>query len=432
MKRIWVIFGIVFLIILSIVIFVWFNLTNIHVDNISYEVVDGKIYADVKVVSYFKTFCDLDDKTILVENNHCKFEVQNKEMIIKIYSRFKSLNRIINPNINKVIDFETKDTYYLIIGEEQEINVDATVIGNPDIRIELREKDSTLLDIKENKIKGLNKGEAILIVKVDDIEKEVKVVVTDLIGEMVYNPQKELLPCNIYSSQDNDILDKLLEERVNKAGYKTRAAAVAAARFLTLEFPYRVPYFYENGRINGTGVHYADGEGRYYKKGLYLNDTRKEDIRYVYRGPSIWGCPLVNLEDAKEYGYYMGALMPNGLDCSGFISWVLFQAGFDPGDIGAGETPDAYQMTDLGDFRRTTDDILYSDKVKAGDLFNYWGHIAMIVGITDDDFYVAESLQMYKGVVVRKYSKKNVSAMFPYIVLMDSYYQNDGNYTEMF
>lgn len=58
MKRIWVIFGIVFLIILSIVIFVWFNLTNIHVDNISYEVVDGKIYADVKVVSYFKTFCD--------------------------------------------------------------------------------------------------------------------------------------------------------------------------------------------------------------------------------------------------------------------------------------------------------------------------------------------------------------------------------------
>ena len=53
---------------------------------------------------------------------------------------------------------------------------------------------------------------------------------------MVYNPQKELLPCNIYSSQDNDILDKLLEERVNKAGYKTRAAAVAAARFLTLDF----------------------------------------------------------------------------------------------------------------------------------------------------------------------------------------------------
>ena len=30
--------------------------------------------------------------------------------------------------------------------------------------------------------------------------------------------------------------------------------------------------------------------------------------------------------------------MPNGLDCSGFIAWVLKNAGFDPGDIGAGDT----------------------------------------------------------------------------------------------
>ena len=73
-------------------------------------------------------------------------------------------------------------------------------------------------------------------------------------------------------------------------------AAVVAARFLTLELPYRIPYFYENGRVSDTGVHFVDGEGRYYKKGLYLAESKKKDIIASWTGPAIWGCPLKNLE----------------------------------------------------------------------------------------------------------------------------------------
>ena len=42
-------------------------------------------------------------------------------------------------------------------------------------------------------------------------------------------------------------VDDILEYKINKAGYLTRAGVVEAMRFITLDFPYRVNYFYENG-----------------------------------------------------------------------------------------------------------------------------------------------------------------------------------------
>ena len=42
-----------------------------------------------------------------------------------------------------------------------------------------------------------------------------------------------------------------------------------------------------------------------------------------------------------------------------------------------------------------------------------------------------ESLNNYKGVVLKKYSKKKVINSFPYVVLMDSVYSGDGNLTNM-
>ena len=118
--------------------------------------------------------------------------------------------------------------------------------------------------------------------------------------------------------------------------------------------------------------------------------------------------------------------MPNGLDCSGFVTWSLKNAGFDPGDVGAGESPDIdNQCTDLGEFRYLANEI---DNVKVGDLLNWWGHIAMLIGIDEDTYYVAESLSYIGGVRAMIYTKKELLNTFEYVVLMDKFYKKDGNY----
>ena len=81
-------------------------------------------------------------------------------------------------------------------------------------------------------------------------------------------------------------MDAILEDRVNDAGYQTRAGVVAAARFLGLEFPYRINYFTENGRMDSCYGGKIDGEGRYYHKGLYLDESRFSQIEKSWAGPA--------------------------------------------------------------------------------------------------------------------------------------------------
>ena len=187
-----------------------------------------------------------------------------------------------------------------------------------------------------------------------------------------------------------------------------------------MEFPYRIRYFSENGREATNGV---QGEGRYYNEGLYLHESRYVNIKKPLRGPKPWGCQLWS--DPSE-GY-----RPNGLDCSGYISWVMLNGGFDVGDIGAGESAYPHQLTDTGKFTSVTNSLIKSGQIKVGDLFNLPGHISIIIGIDDENFYVAESLNTYKGLVVKTYSKKKVMRTFKYVVLMDDVYKNDGKLTNM-
>ena len=91
---------------------------------------------------------------------------------------------------------------------------------------------------------------------------------------------------------------------------------VEAARFLTLHFPYKIEYFYENGRLGTNGI---DGEGRYYHKGLYLNSSKYSTISKSKNGPKVWGCSLYSTPVKRNDN--------NGLDCSGFVSWALLNGG---------------------------------------------------------------------------------------------------------
>ena len=329
-----------------------------------------------------------------------------------------------------VLDFNVKDKYYLPVDYEMTLAEDKIVVGEPVINwISLSES----VQIVNGKLKTSKVGNAIVRGFVNDnVVKEVEIVVTDTIVAMPYtfNDKKDYLPCNEYTLEESQLLDEILEYRISEAGYQTRAGAVAAARFLTLEFPYRIAYYWETGRLNNTGKKYVDGEGRYYHKGLYLHESKKESIVASALGPQIWGCKMRCYEDDPPY-FYPGRKYPNGLDCSGFVSWVLYNAGFDVGDRGAGESPTPYQLTDVGNFRTLTSSLIKSGKIKPGDLFNYWGHISILVGEDDNNYYIAESLNTFGGVVIKTYSKKRVMNTFKYVVLMDELYKEDGNLTDL-
>lgn len=406
------------------------SLISVNGDNNTFTIeIDGKGQEEFSCLVYN----DLNKYDVKAINNKCEITLDiNKDYLVSLYNLKTSTKEVyLTDYINNVLAFNfNEEVIYLTLGKEKNFVYNELLIDKDKNKEDIIIKDESVAVIENNIIKGLKVGETEIYAK--KLKKTMKVIVTDLISEpYLSEKKKEIIQCNQYSKEESEELDKILAYRINTAGYKTRAAAVAAARFITLEFKYRIPYFYENGRVHESGVHFADGEGRYYKTGLYLHEDKKKDIIASWRGPAIWGCPLTNLEDEPGYGYIMGAKKPNGLDCSGFVSWALLNAGFDPGDIGAGDTDYKYQMTKLGKFTPLTDDLIKSGKIRTGDLINYWGHIGIIIGIDDDNIYVAESLPNLGGLVAKKYQKTKIRNTFTHVVLMDEYYVNDGNLTNM-
>lgn len=396
----------------------------------------------------FKCVAEYQDKKIEVDgnNNRCEFNLTNDAN----YNLYLVNNNGIKSNIYEINNIGTdvlsfnfaSDKLYLAVGEEANINYYDIVLNNKEVDYDFKSEDEKVAKIENNKIIGVSKGETYIYS--NKVKETLKIKVTDLITKpYATKDKKELLPCNAYTEEEAKELDEILAYKINNAGYQTRAGALAAARFLTLEFQYRVPYYYETGRIkyenkscnmSNINTYVVDGEGRYYHQGMYLAESKKSSITASKEGPAIWGCKIRNLEKKPEYGFISGALMPNGLDCSGFVTWSLKNAGFEPGDVGAGEDPGRNcQCTDLGEFVPLTNELLNSGKLKAGDLINWWGHIAMIIGIDkeNDTYYIAESLSYIGGVRAMIYSKKELLNTFKYVVLMDSFYQKDGNYTIM-
>ena len=365
------------------------------------KIVDGKCILNISMESGNVVFVD-------------EYELSRKEFEVTDY----------------VIDINEKDRYYLPLNKEIEIGKEVIGVGNPLVTwITV----SDAVKIENGKLKAIKAGNAVVkAISNDKVVHEINVVVTDTIVEKPkkFNKKKKYLPCKEFTEEEARLLDEILEYRVNEVGYGTRAAAVEVARFLTLEFPYRITYFYETGRLNTPGRAKVDGEGRYYHKGLYLSENKFKELAYIGNGPAIWGCGLRCYEDAPPY-FKPGYKYPNGLSCSGFVTWVLYNAGFDVGDIGAGESAYPHQLTDTGKFTSVTSSLIKSGKIKVGDLFNVWGHISILVGEDDKNYYIAESLDLYGGVVINTYSKSTVKNYFPYVVLMDELYKENGRLTDL-
>ena len=244
---------------------------------------------------------------------------------------------------------------------------------------------------------------------------------------MTLNNNKPYLPCMRYTEEEARTFDRILESRIKEAGEGTRGATVAIARFLTMEFPYQIRYFNENGRLNGHGRPYIDGEGRYYHKGLYLSEDKYKDIvRSTPSGPKVWGCNI--------YDQFIAKMNMNGFTCSGFVTWVLYNAGLNPGDVGAGDYPQFNDdLSDMGPHHEITEEYMKTGNYKVGDFIGRNGHAALIIGISDDTIYTAESLPpKLKVYIYGRYQGIVQDNNLTYVIEMDDNYPNgEGYYTNM-
>ena len=330
----------------------------------------------------------------------------------------------------KSIKFKV-DTFYLAVGESEKLNYDIES-SKDDYKLTWSSENEDIVSISDGKIVGVNLGTSVVTLKSESGKKaEVSVMVTDLIRKPELDDKKKFLPCHAYTEEEAHIIDEALRTRVLNKGEGTRAALIETIRFMTLSFKYKVSYFYENGRMHESGVRKADGEGRYYHKGLYLSEDKFKDIKVSYKGPAIWGCPLTNLQDHNRYK--PGAKMPNGLDCSGFVTWSLYNSGLDVGDIGAGINDRHKDMSDVGEMHSLTYEYANSGDYKVGDVIARWGHTALIAGKDSEYLYIAESL--LKGVRIEKVSYKNPNSSlykyYAYINKMDKEYSKNDDYTDM-
>lgn len=377
--------------------------------------------------------CKIDKKWIKSKSKICAFETV--DTLDKIYLKNK-YNNIFEYTVNKdftvVNDITVNiDKAYLAINGEEKLEVNIDSKGNIKDKLEYKSENENIAVVSDDGVvTGISNGETNIIVKLRDKEKKVNVIVTDLITTRPdeYNFDRSYLTCNQYTEEQNDLLDEILKYRVNKVGFKTRASVVEAARFIALEFPYRIAYFSENGRLHPYGVtSQVDGEGRYYHEGLYLNSSRYSKVSPKMHGPGTWGCQIYS---NPSEGY-----RANGFDCSGFISWIILNGGFDCEDVGAGVS--SYKdLTDLGERIRLTTSTS-NNSIKAGDLLSGklsdGGHIALVAGLKDGYYYVAESLWFgtgYFGSLIRKYDVNDLHNHFYWHVDMQNYYGEDGNYTE--
>ena len=226
---------------------------------------------------------------LLKEGNYKAYVTNEKDTSYKDFTVKKNYLGIFNSTIDVI------DTYYLAVGGKKSFNFTFDYPEYFDKTVTYKVEDKNILKVENDIMYAVSAGTTKVTATLKDgNSKTYNVVVTDLIVPPVINNEKQIVPCNRYTLEENILLDKILESRVLEAGFGTRAGVAAAARFLSLEFPYSIPYFNENGRLDSHGTRpRVDAEGRYYHKGLYLNSYKFKELdqsAITSGGPNIWGC----------------------------------------------------------------------------------------------------------------------------------------------
>ncbi len=145
-------------------------------------------------------------------------------------------------------------------------------------------------------------------------------------------------------------LDKIIKNNDN-----IRDRIVAIAKFMAYLFP-KIPYFWGGGHgLTKSEMIGLDKEWGTLDKIKYSGSTRWEKDK----------------------------LFPKSLDCSGFVSWCLINAGFDIDSFISkfdGYVLNSWEMTKLGRIYKITDDnLLYN--INLGDIAYMKGHVGIIIDI---------------------------------------------------
>lgn len=374
---------------------------------------------------------------VKAENGYCSFTTDSGLHNVYVKDSFGNVSDMHSQQIqiNKVLRVDlNKESIYMYKGRNEKLSYTLTKLGTVDDSVTWKSQNENIASVDNSgNVVANNYGTTYIeaISSTGAIGKT-KVIVSNYITKPTINFKKSYLSCNQFNSEEAEMLDNALLDRIESAGYGTRAGVVEAARFLTLEFNFRVHYFFENGRLENYGPYIkVDGEGRYYHRGLFLNSNKYEMLSPTFEGPAMWGCNLKNY--TTQSGWISGKLYPNGLDCSGFVTWALLNGGFDVGDIGAGASSKTYDLDDIGKKVTITDKLMNSGQVKVGDLIGNNGHMAIIAGWDNNNYYIAESLDTTKGVVMTTVPRNKLvkNSIYKYIILMDEVYKEDGNLTTM-
>ena len=228
------------------------------------------------------------------------------------------------------------------------------------------------------------------VLKNEDVKEESKEEINYVYSNYSYNDfgnSKPIMDKNSYTDAEWDEMEKELKARVEKAGFGTRAGVVEAALYLA-SLDYAVPY-------RGAPVQREAYIGAYNKIGL--NRT--------------WGKNVSISRDIGEYS--RGYKEVNGLDCGGFLTWALVNGGV----LKEGETiyahPKNYSknspkhISEIGN-EIEPGDFAFTKTYPSWSTTAEWSHVALVVGVDEENVYVAEAKTgKYRKIVVTKVPKNS-------------------------
>lgn len=230
--------------------------------------------------------------------------------------------------------------------------------------------------------------------------------------------ERTLLQCESYTQEQKDSLQTAFSNALDKVNDK-RGKVVTAATFL-VSLKYRIPYGHE-WKVSDT--HEYDYVGRYTKKGLFLNAFTENGVSH-----KPWGCLIpTHPRYPRETIANLGDYYENGLHCSSFVGWALYN-GDAVTDVALLEKTYA---NGYRTFPRTTEVTLKgnADLIRPGDLIGFPGHIAMVIGIKGDIvvYASAEGGSAYpgKGLSWLTFNKKTTnfdSFSYKYFIQMNKVY----------
>ena len=155
----------------------------------------------------------------LSQNNRCELTLPvNKQFAISLtHQDLSSPSYNLLDYMGNVLDFSyDQDVFYLTVNEEVSFSYADVLAYEQDIDYAFSSSNPSVVEVNGTTIKGVGPGEAIISTPYS--EKTIQVYVTDLVSTPVFSTTKKtLLPCNRYTLEESEFLDRYLAYKIEKA-----------------------------------------------------------------------------------------------------------------------------------------------------------------------------------------------------------------------